>query len=120
MKKLLIILIIPLLVGCYTVSVHTMSDTQLQHEYMETSGDLARYELGLNKLKDTWPQQPTSYTTTGHTIGNQYYGEIKSKRNLAQSFQEGATNSTVSLIADLKERLAELRFEMSRRGLYAP
>ncbi len=30
-----------LLIGCKTMPVHTMTDSQLQHEYLEKSSDLA-------------------------------------------------------------------------------
>ncbi len=94
MKKLLIIPFI-LIVGCYTtMPVHTMSDTQLQHEFLEKSSELASIESQLH---------------------NRRY-----MRSLDQSFQEGTESSLIYSISELEERLTALRLELSRRGLYGP
>ena len=93
MRKLLALLIILLLVGCYTtmpVPVHTMSDSQLQHEYLEKSSELASEESKLQIQR-----QP-------------------------KDFQKGMTSSLIYTISKLRERLTALRIEMSKRGLYAP
>ena len=94
MKKLLIIPFI-LLVGCYTtMPVHTMSDTQLQYEYLEKSSELASKESQLQ---------------------NRRY-----MRSLDQSFQDGMASSLIYSVSELRGRLTALRLEMSRRGLYTP
>ena len=93
MRKLLALLIILLLVGCYTtMPVHTMSDSQLQQEYLEKSSELASKESQLQ---------------------NRRY-----MRSLDQSFQEGMENSLIYSISELRGRLIALRLEMSRRGLW--
>jgi uncharacterized protein YcfL len=91
MRKLLALLIILLLVGCYTtMPVHTMSDSQLQHEYLEKSSELASEESQLQIQRQS------------------------------KDFQEGMTSSLIYTISELRERLTALRIEMSKRGLYAP
>ncbi|MBO1225093.1 MAG: hypothetical protein FVQ84_22635 [Planctomycetes bacterium] len=91
MRKLLTLLIILLLVGCYTtMPVHTMSDSQLQHEYLEKSSELASEESQLQIQRQS------------------------------KDFQEGMTSSLIYTISELRERLTALRIEMSKRGLYAP
>jgi hypothetical protein len=70
--------------------VHTMSDSQLQHEYLEKSSELASEESQLQ-------------------IQRQF-----------KDFQEGMTSSLIYTISELRERLTALRIEMSKRGLYAP
>ena len=91
MRKLLSLLIILLLAGCYTtMPVHTMSDSQLQHEYLEKSSELASEESQLQIQRQS------------------------------KDFQEGMTSSLIYTISELRGRLTALRIEMSRRGLYAP
>ena len=91
MRKCLALLIILLLAGCYTaMPVHTMSDSQLQHEYLEKSSELASEKSQLQI------------------------------RRQSKDFQEGMKRSLIYSISELRGRLTALRNEMSRRGLYAP
>ncbi len=91
MRKLLALLIILLLIGCYTtMPVHTMSDSQLQHEYLEKSSKLASEESQLQIQRQS------------------------------KDFQEGMISSLIYSISELRGRLTALRIEMSKRGLYAP
>ena len=91
MRKLLALLIILLLVGCYTtMPVLTMSDSQLQQEYLEKSSELASEESQLQIQRQS------------------------------KDFQKGMTSSLIYTISELRERLTALRIEMSKRGLYAP
>jgi len=91
-RKLMALLIILLLVGCYTtaMSVHTMSDSQLQHEYLEKSSGLDSAESQLQIQRQS------------------------------KDFQEGMTSSLIYTISELSERLTALRIEMSKRGLFEP
>lgn len=91
MRKHLAILIISLLAGCYTTTpVHTMSDSQLQHEYLEKSSELTSEESQLQTQRQT------------------------------TNFQEGMASSLIYTISERRKRLTALRIELSRRGLYAP
>ena len=93
MRKLLSLLIILLLAGCYsytTMPVHTMSDSQLQHEYLEQSSGLDSAESQLQIQRQS------------------------------KDFQRRMIIISTEYISELRVRLAALRFEMSRRGLYEP
>ena len=99
--------IIPLLLlaGCATsIPVYTMTDSQLQHEYLEKSSDLRWSESQLQKQRY---KQPRARSGGGFT----------------QSLQEDDGIDALILEAEiegLKRRLAEIEFELSNRGLYNP
>ena len=78
MKKLLIILIILLLVGCYTTykPVSTLTDSELRSEYWDVQFKLNEAQRTYQKHREPQTQKrPTSYTTTGSadTYGNTTY-----------------------------------------------
>ena len=123
MKKLLSLLIILLLAGCYsyaTMPVHTMSDSQLQHEYLEKSSELANEESQLQILL-----HPMSDSKFQHEYLEQSSGLDSAESQLqihrqSKDFQRRMIIISTDYISELRVRLAELRFEMSKRGLYEP
>ncbi len=121
-RKLMALLIILFLVGYYTTAmpVHTMSDSQLQHEYLEKSSELANEESELQILL-----HPMSDSKFQHEYLEQSSGLDSAESQLqiqrqSKDFQEGMTSSLIYSISELKGRLTALRIEMSKRGLYAP
>ena len=121
MRKLLALLIILLLAGCYTpMSVHTMSDFQLQHEYLEKSSELASEESQLQILLHTMSDSKFQHeylelSSDFVSIESQLQTQRQSKY-----FQEGIKSSLNYSISVLRERLTALRVELSKRGLYTP
>ncbi len=121
MRKLQALLIILLLAGCYTtMPVHTMSDSQLQHEYLEKSSELTSDETQLeillhtmsdSKLKHEYLEKNSELTSEE----SQLHIQCQTK-----NFQEGMANSLIYTISERRGRLTALRIEMSRRGLYTP
>ena len=103
--------IIPLLLlaGCATsIPVYTMTDSQLQHEYLEKSSDLRWNESQLQKQRYKQPRARS---------GGGFWG------GFSQSLQEDGGISALIIeakIEGLKRRLAEIRLELSNRGLYTP
>ncbi len=121
-RKLMALLIILFLVGCYTTAmpVHTMSDSQLQHEFLEKSSELANEESQLQILL-----HPMSDSKFQHEYLEQSSGldsaesELQIQRQ-SKDFQRMMTSILTDNISELRLRLAALRFELSKRGLYAP
>ena len=122
-RKLMALLIILLLVGCYTtaMSVHTMSDSQLQHEYLEKSSELSSEESRLQILLHTMSdsQLQYEYLEKNSELTSEEESQLQIQRQ-SKDFQEGMTSSLIYTISELRERLTALRIEMSKRGLYAP
>ena len=111
MRKLLALLIILLLVGCYTtMPVHTMSDSQLQHEYLEKSSELASKESQL--------QLQRKYLEKNSELASEE-SQFQIQRQ-SNAFHKGMISSLIYSISELRGRLTALRIELSKRGLYAP
>ena len=121
MRKLLALLIILLLAGCYTpMPVHTMSDFQLQHEYLEKSSELASEESQLQILLHTMSDSKFQHEYLKRSSGlDSAESELQIKRQ-SKNFQRMMTSILTDNISELRLRLAALRFELSKRGLYAP
>jgi hypothetical protein len=127
MKKLLSLLIILLLAGCYsyaTMPVHTMSDSQLQHEYLEKSSELANEESQLQNLLHPMSDSKFQHEYLEQSSGldsaeSQLQIQLQTHRQ-SKDFQEGMTSSLIYSISELSERLTALRIEMSKRGLFEP
>ncbi len=121
MRKHLAILIISLLAGCYTTTpVHTMSDSQLQHEYLEKSSELANEESQLQILLHTMSDSKLQHE---YLKKNSELTSEESQLHIqrqTKNFQEGMANSLIYTISERRGRLTALRIELSRRGLYAP
>ncbi len=107
-KNILIIALL-LLAGCAaSMPAYTMTDSQLQHEYLVISSDLRWSESQLQKQRYKQPR-PSS--------GGGFVG------GFTQSLQEDDGIDALILEAEiegLKRRLAEIEFELSNRGLYNP
>ncbi len=141
MKKLLIIL--PLLFsGCFGVNsgvnsfkpVLSMSDSQLQNEYLDVQHKLRFTEaeyLSIPNHISAPPPTISSYTTKGtgsSTYGNtyNYRGTTTPHYSSGDGLNESIANlgnsiSSVILrrkIETLRSRLSTLRLELSRRGLF--
>ncbi len=113
MRKLLALLIILLLAGCYSYTimpVHTMSDSQLQHEYLEKSSELASKESQL-QLQRKYLEKNSELTSEESQF------QIQRQSN---AFHKGMISSLIYSISELRGRLTALRIELSKRGLYAP
>jgi len=116
MRKLLALLIILLLVGCYTtmpvhtMPVHTMSDSQLQHEYLEKSSELASKESQL-QLQRKYLEENSELASEESQF------QIQRQSN---AFHKGIISSLIYSISERRGRLTALRIELSKRGLYAP
>ena len=123
MRKLLPLLIILLLAGCYsytTMPVHTMSDSQLQHEYLEKSSELASDESQLQNLLHTMSDSKLQHEYLEQSSGlDSAESQLQIQRQ-SKAYQEGMTSILIYSISKLRERLTTLRFEMSKRGLYEP
>ena len=121
-RKLMALLII-LLVGCYTtaMSVHTMSDSQLQHEYLEKSSELASEESRLQILLHTMSDSKFQYEylEKNSELTSEEESQLQIQRQ-SKAFQEGMASSLTYTISELRRRLTALRIELSKRGLYAP
>ena len=118
MKTLIIVLLIHLLIGCYTFKpVSKMPDWQLQQEYLDI-----QYKLSEVKSKYNSP----TYNTTGYIkdyagVASQlvpYPGVFNS--SILSTFFAGEKVKLKDDIATLSERLSKLRLEMSKRGIYSP
>ena len=141
MKKLLIIL--PLLFsGCFGVNsgvysfkpVSSMSDSQLQNEYLDVQHKLRFTEaeyLSIPNHISAPPPTISSYTTKGtgsSTYGNtyNYRGTTTPHYSSGDGLNESIANLGFSVrrsnlrreIDTLRSRLSTLRSELSRRGLF--
>jgi len=123
MRKLLSLLIILLLAGCYsytTMPVHTMSDSQLQHEYLEKSSELANEESQLQNLIHTMSDSQLQHEYLEQSSGlDSAESQLQIQRQ-SKDFQRRMIIISTEYISELRVRLAALRFEMSKRGLYEP
>ncbi len=119
MKKLIIVLlIIHLLIGCYTFKpVSRLSDGQLQQEYLDI-----QYKLSEVKSKYNSPtNNTTGYIKNYADVASQtvpYPGEYNSA--ILSTFSAGEKVKLKDDIATLSARLSKLRLEMSKRGIYSP
>ena len=121
-RKLMALLIILFLVGCYTTAmpVHTMSDSQLQHEYLEKSSELANEESQLQILLHPMSDSKFQHEYLKRSSGlDSAESELQIQRQ-SKNFQRMMTSILTDNISELKLRLAALRFELSKRGLYEP
>jgi hypothetical protein len=121
MRKHLALLIILLLTGCYTtMPVHTMSDSQLQHEYLEKSSELTSEELQLQILLHTMSDSKLQheYLEKNSELTSEE-PQLQIQRQ-SKDFQEGMASSLIYTMSELRERLTALRIELTRRGLYTP
>jgi hypothetical protein len=94
-----------------------MSDSQLQHEYLEKSSELTSEESQLQNLLHTMSDSMLQHEYLEQ--GSELASEESQLQNLRQTkeFQKIILTDTIS---ELRVRLAALRFEMSKRGLYEP
>ena len=123
MRKLLPLLIILLLAGCYsytTMSVHTMSDSQLHHEYLEKSSELANEESQLQILLHTMLDSKFQHEYLEQSSGLDSAETQLQIQRQSKDLQRRMTIILTDYISELRVRLAALRFEMSKRGLYEP
>ncbi len=134
MKKLLVVLIIPLLIGCFTTyrPISGMYDWQITSEYKILQNKLARQEakyLIYPRYVPVPERELTGYTTTGYinTYGSQgsYYSTTRpnysyTARNIAKARNLGERIKASVLKSDIdkmRARISVLNSEMSRRGL---
>ena len=130
MKKLFIILLIPL-TGCFGVysfkPVGSMSNSQLEREYNKIEVKLKKKERTLAKERTPHTGSvKTSYHTTGYWIGNQYHSVTTPYNDYSDVYAAAILNLfTLGFLANtsidaqaLMGRLNELGLEMSNRGLY--
>jgi hypothetical protein len=100
--------------------VHTMSDSQLQHEYLEKSSELASDESQLQNLLHTMSDSKLQHEYLEQSSGlDSAESQLQIQRQ-SKAYQEGMTSILIYSISKLRERLTTLRFEMSKRGLYEP
>ncbi len=107
--------------GCYTtMPVHTMSDSQLQHVYLEKSSELASEESQLQNLLHTMSDSKLQheYLEKSSELASEE-SQLQIQRQ-SKDFQEGMTRSLIYSISELRGRLTTLRNELFKRGLYAP
>ncbi len=107
--------------GCYTtMPVHTMSDSQLQHEYLEKSSELSSEESQLQILLHTMldSKHQHEYLEESNELASEE-SQLQAQRQ-SKDFQEGMKSSLIYTISELRERLTMLRIELSKRDLYAP
>ena len=117
MKKLLILLILPCFIGCYSFQpVSSMSDYQLQHEYKDIQYQIRIKESEYSSMTASQSQRPTSYTAT--TSGNKT--TITPDRDIFSSFTSGRQEGKKRQITKLLSRQRELGMEMHRRGIGSP